>query len=59
MTSFTFPEIPENIPHGDMPGDKICIGPEHIQKAQVIYPRLREALSSCGSDKTVAAVCGG
>ena len=28
--------IPDDIPHGDMPGDKIEIGESHIEKAKTI-----------------------
>ena len=56
---YQFPELPERIPQGDMPGDKIRIGEEHIRKAQVIYPRLREEIEKNGGQKIVAAVCGG
>ena len=28
----------DNIPTGDMPGDKVKIGPEHVQKSRVIFP---------------------
>ena len=34
------PELPGEIPHGDMPGDKICIGEEHIRKAKALFPEL-------------------
>lgn len=27
-----------NLPHGDMPGDKIQIEQSHIEKAEKIYP---------------------
>lgn len=48
---------------GDMPGDKIEIGEDHIAKAQVILPRLIELLESAweknANDRAVVAVCGG
>ena len=53
------PEITGEIPHGDMPGDKVCIGDEHIRKAQVIFPLLREIIAERGEARTVVAVCGG
>lgn len=34
------PLISGPIPHGDMPGDKVQIGPEHIAKANTIFPAL-------------------
>lgn len=52
-----FPELPNDIPHGDMPGDSVVIGPEHEQKARLIYDCLGEALTRNG--RTVIALCGG
>lgn len=51
--------VPEDIPHGDMPGDKICIGEEHVRKARTIYPRLREIMEEAQGRRTVITVCGG
>ena len=31
-------EIPQDIPHGDMPGDKVEIEEVHINKARTIFP---------------------
>ena len=53
------PPISTNIPHGDMPGDKIYIGEEHIAKARTIYPRLQKELKKLPGKKAVVAVCGG
>jgi hypothetical protein len=57
------PALPEDIPRGDMPGDKIEIGPEHIAKAGLIFERLREYLSDvCSKNpygRAVITVCGG
>ena len=55
--------IPADIPHGDMPGDKIEIGDSHIQKAKTIFPylvnELQKAMSSNPYKRAVVAVCGG
>ena len=55
------PAIKGDIPHGDMPGDKVEIGPGHIAKANTIFPvllsQLKEALADNG--KAVVAVSGG
>ena len=53
------PELPGNIPHGDMPGDKICIGEEHIRKAKALFPELMRMMEERGEARTVVAVCGG
>ncbi len=61
MKNWKPPEIPENIPHGDMPGDKVEIGQGHIDKANLIFPLLvpmaAEAAEKTG--KAVVCVCGG
>lgn len=55
------PEVPENIPQGDMPGDGVWIGPQSIEKASVAFrallPMLQEALKEGG--KAVVSVSGG
>ncbi len=61
--AFVLPEIPENIAHGDMPGDQVQIGEEHIKKASLIFPKLLPmVLSLLGErkeQKVVVTVCGG
>ncbi|MCR4904357.1 MAG: adenylyl-sulfate kinase [Butyrivibrio sp.] len=56
-------DIPEDIPHGDMPGDKIEIGDTHKAKAAVIFPRLVEELKAVVKnnpyERAVITVCGG
>ncbi len=51
----------KNIPHGDMPGDKIEIEEGHVSKAELIYPVLKEKVQDLLKDgrKVVVAVCGG
>lgn len=55
--------IPADIPHGDMPGDKIEIGDSHIAKAHTIYPALVEELKKATAanefGRAVICVCGG
>ena len=53
------PEIRGEIPHGDMPGDRVCVGEDHIRKAQIIFTSLTEELKKRGDARTVVAVCGG
>lgn len=61
--SWSAPAVPADIPHGDMPGDKVQIGPTHIEKAQKIFPKLcgelAKVLASSGGSRAVCAVCGG
>lgn len=51
----------EKLPHGDMPGDKVEIGEEHVKKAQLIMDSLMEKLDKVleKDGKAVIAVCGG
>lgn len=55
--------IPADIPHGDMPGDKIEIGDSHIAKAKTIFPQLVKELEKVMAgnpySRAVVAVCGG
>lgn len=55
------PEIPENIPQGDMPGDKVWIGPQSVKKAEAAFrtllPMLKGAIN--GNGKAVVSVSGG
>ncbi|WP_408070807.1 adenylylsulfate kinase [Butyrivibrio sp. JL13D10] len=56
-------QIPSDIPHGDMPGDKIEIGESHIAKAKTVFPKLLEELSKVTTSnpygRAVITVCGG
>ena len=40
------PHVPEDIPQGDMPGDKVWIGPQSIAKANTAF---RALLRDCES----------
>jgi hypothetical protein len=57
------PALPESIPHGDMPGDKVSIHEGHIAKAIAIVPRLLELLPDVleqnPAKRAVLCVCGG
>ncbi|MDF2886654.1 MAG: hypothetical protein K0R23_1039 [Lacrimispora sp.] len=57
------PDIIGDIPHGDMPGDKIQISEVHIKKANVIFPellvRMMTLLEKRECQKLVLTVCGG
>lgn len=57
------PLIPEEIKQGDMPGDKISIGRDHIEKANRIFPELLKQLSKMPKKppqgRVVITVCGG
>lgn len=58
---WTPPAIPGEIPHGDMPGDKVEIGQGHIDKANLIFPLLlpMAAQAAEGTGRVVISVCGG
>ena len=55
--------IPADIPHGDMPGDKIEIGDTHIAKARIIFPELikeiKKASTANPNHRVTICVCGG
>ncbi len=59
-----FPDVTDlaSVPTGDMPGDKVQIGPAHVDKARVIFPalmRLLEPLLAAPPHRAVVSVCGG
>ena len=53
------PNVPEIIPQGDMPGDKVQIGLSHIAKASTIFPLMLQHMRELDSDKIVVSVFGG
>lgn len=53
------PHVPETIPQGDMPGDKVQIGLSHIAKANTIFPLLLEQMKLVDNEKIVVSVFGG
>lgn len=61
--TWTPPPIPEDIPHGDMPGDSVHIGENHIEKANTIFPKLLallpDMLAANPYGRVVVSVCGG
>ena len=61
--AWTAPTLPDEIPHGDMPGDKVSINAGHIAKASVIFPRLLallpDVLEKNPAQRAVVSVCGG
>ena len=38
IASWQAPAVTDDMPKGDMPGDKIAIGEDHIRKASKIFP---------------------
>lgn len=53
------PSVPEMIPQGDMPGDKVQIGLSHIAKANTIFPLLLQEMEQLDNEKIVISVFGG
>lgn len=64
LNNWTAPALPEEIPHGDMPGDCVHINDDHIKKAQTIFPYLAAEIGRILQDdperkKIVVSVYGG
>ena len=61
--TWNIPEIGEDIPHGDMPGDKVEIGQDHINKSKIVFSELLKKLPTVfegsKSNRAVITVCGG
>lgn len=59
LAAWEAPAVPEVIPQGDMPGDKVQIGEGHIAKATTIFPLLLQEMKQLNSEKIVVSVFGG
>lgn len=61
LPQWTPPALGDRIPHGDMPGDKVEIAQEHIDKANTIFPLLLPMAAAAAerTGRAVIAVCGG
>lgn len=57
------PEVSGDIPHGDMPGDKVEINSGHIAKVNAFFPALlplvAETMKKSPCQRAVITVCGG
>ena len=58
-----YPDIPSDIPGGDMPGDHIEISNGPIKKAKTLFPiilaEMRRCIRDNGYGRAVVSVCGG
>jgi alpha-galactosidase len=59
IASWQAPAVTDDMPKGDMPGDKIAIGEDHIRKASKIFPKLIKLIADADSEKVVVSVFGG
>lgn len=63
VDKWTAPRLPERIPGGDMPADKISVTSECVRKANILFPelirQLKPILESDQSQRAVVSVCGG
>lgn len=56
LAAFALPELPAQIPGGDMPGDVIKIGEGHVAKAKLIMGELTKLLPEAAAKGQKAAV---
>lgn len=59
IESYRIIDVTDDIRHGDMPGDVVNIGDDHIAKASTIFPYLVEELNNLEKDKAVISIFGG
>ena len=59
MQDWQAPAVTDDMPKGDMPGDKIAIGEDHIKKASKIFPELVKHIAAVDEEKVTVAVFGG
>ena len=63
LSDMDYPDIPSDIPGGDMPGDHIKINDGLVRKAKTLFPLILEQMQRCipdnGYGRAVVSVCGG
>ncbi|MBR3357735.1 MAG: hypothetical protein IKG46_07870 [Solobacterium sp.] len=59
LDSWQFPAPVEDMPHGDMPGDKVIISDALIPHAQTLFRLLINAMKNKGDEKYVISIFGG
>ncbi|MBO4679940.1 MAG: adenylylsulfate kinase [Lachnospiraceae bacterium] len=59
VDAWNAPSLTDNMPHGDMPGDKIAINDSHVMKAGKIFKKLAAEVNSLAKEKIVVSVFGG
>ena len=59
LDSWQFPAPIEDMPHGDMPGDKVIISDALIPHAQTLFRLLINAMKNKGDEKYVISIFGG
>jgi alpha-galactosidase len=59
LDTWQFPELIEDMPHGDMPGDKVMISDALVPHAQTIFKLLIKMMKNKGDSKYVISIFGG
>lgn len=63
LKEWSAPEVGQDIPHGDMPGDKIEIGQGLINKSKIVFSELLkllpEVIEHSNCSRAVITICGG
>lgn len=59
LDTWQFPAPVENMPHGDMPGDKVLISEALIPHAQTLFRLIVKMMKEKGDDKFVISIFGG
>lgn len=63
VKEWSAPEVGQDIPHGDMPGDKVEIGQDLINKSKIVFSELLkllpEVMKQSNSNRAVITICGG
>jgi alpha-galactosidase len=59
LDTWQFPEIAEDMPHGDMPGDMVIISEALVPHAQTLFRLLVQMMKEKGDEKYVVSIFGG
>ncbi len=59
LDTWSFPALAEDMPHGDMPGDKVIISDALIPHAQTLFRLVIREMQAEGDEKYVISIFGG
>ena len=58
LDSWQFPAISDDMPHSDMPGDKIIVSPALVPHAQTLFQQIIKMMAEKGDEKYVISIFG-
>ena len=59
LEAWQFPALAEDMPHGDMPGDRVIISEALVPHAQTLFRLLISKMKELGDEKVIISIFGG